>query len=284
MISKKIIVTVLGLAVLTVGVVAGTILTQKNQDIREEAAPATNLSFSPSSVSKNPGQTFTSSVKIVTGTNLVTGVDIELVYNPAVIQLTEIVPTSSLGSFTNSTTGQVVKNEINNTIGKARFIAYTFNRTLGFSGTQNILNIAGNVISTSAAGTYQINYGDLTAIAALNESQNALLNKANLTVNVILPTATPSPSPTPTKSPSSTPTGSPSPTPTKSPSSTPTGSPSPIAYPNWDVDQNGLINIIDIGLIVDDYDNPDPVTPRADVDKNGMINIIDIGIVIDHYN
>jgi hypothetical protein len=52
----------------------------------------------------------------------------------------------------------------------------------------------------------------------------------------------------------------------------------------WDVDRNGTVNIIDIGVIIDNYAKSACVKPQADVDGNGTINIVDIGIVIDHYN
>ncbi len=81
-----------------------------------------------------------------------------------------------------------------------------------------------------------------------------------------MPSASPSPAPTPT--------ASPSPRPTASPVGT---------IPNWDIDQNGSINIIDIGLVVDQYGKTSFTNPRVDVDRNGIINILDIGIIVDYY-
>lgn len=66
----------------------------------------------------------------------------------------------------------------------------------------------------------------------------------------------------------------------------PTASPLPTSIgtiPNWDVDQNGVINVVDIGLVVDQYGKTTFANPRVDVDRNGTVNIIDIGIVVDHY-
>jgi len=54
-------------------------------------------------------------------------------------------------------------------------------------------------------------------------------------------------------------------------------------YENWDVNTDNVINIIDIGLVVDNYESSSPTTTRADVNGDGIINIIDIGIVVDHY-
>jgi hypothetical protein len=61
---------------------------------------------------------------------------------------------------------------------------------------------------------------------------------------------------------------------------TPTGNTSLSAV---DVNNDRAINIIDIGIIVDNYGrNPIPNT-RADVNHDGSVNIIDIGMVVDHY-
>jgi uncharacterized protein (DUF2141 family) len=50
-----------------------------------------------------------------------------------------------------------------------------------------------------------------------------------------------------------------------------------------DVDGNGIVNIVDIGLIIDNYGKTPPPNPKTDIDGNGTVNIVDIGIVIDHY-
>ena len=54
-------------------------------------------------------------------------------------------------------------------------------------------------------------------------------------------------------------------------------------YANWDVNTDNVINILDIGLVVDNYGSSTPSTARADVNGDGTINIIDIGVVVDHY-
>ena len=77
-------------------------------------------------------------------------------------------------------------------------------------------------------------------------------------------------------------TASPSPTPTKSPSPTPTPTSTGTLRPA-DVNSDGLINIIDIGIIIDNYGRTTGFYPRSDVNSDGIINIIDIGIVIDNY-
>ncbi len=66
--------------------------------------------------------------------------------------------------------------------------------------------------------------------------------------------------------------------PTTSPSPTPTSNPVP-----GDVNSDGIVNIVDIGIIIDNYRLDPPQNPEADLNHDGIINIIDIGIVVDNY-
>lgn len=72
-------------------------------------------------------------------------------------------------------------------------------------------------------------------------------------------------------------------TPIPSASPTPSATATAVAISNWDVDQNGQIDVVDIGLVVDQYDKTAFANPRVDIDRNGVINILDIGIIVDHY-
>jgi hypothetical protein len=92
----------------------------------------------------------------------------------------------------------------------------------------------------------------------------------------------------------------PPPTPTvkPTPTATPTATPTPVANclnPNlnsnpWDVDRNGTVNIIDIGIVIDYYGKDPCIYPRADIDgkldATGKltIDIVDIGLMTDHYS
>lgn len=58
----------------------------------------------------------------------------------------------------------------------------------------------------------------------------------------------------------------------------------PNVYNPWDVDQNGSVNVVDIGLIIDHYDKDVCTYPKADVNNDGSITILDIGSVIDNYD
>ncbi len=61
-------------------------------------------------------------------------------------------------------------------------------------------------------------------------------------------------------------------------SSSPTPTPKP-----GDVNADGLVNIVDIGIIIDNYRMDPPQNPAADLNHDGVVNIIDIGIVVDNY-
>lgn len=177
------------------------------------------------------------------------------------------------------------------------------------NGTGVLANI--KFRTKSVSGTTQISFTSNTQIAAVGSSVNVLGTMEALSVNVVGATPTPggptptpgvaTPTPTPTRSPSPTPTRSPSPTPgqvTATPvataSPTPKGqTPGPTVAPTAtstgtlrpaDVNADGLINIIDIGIIIDNYGRTTGLTtPRADVNGDGIVNIIDIGIAIDNY-
>lgn len=115
-----------------------------------------------------------------------------------------------------------------------------------------------------------------------------------------LPTRTPTRTPTaiPTRTPTRTPTGIPTRTPTivptRTPTRTPTGvatatptglatnTPTPAPIPG-DIDGDGHVNIVDVGILVDNYDQDPVPDPRADIDGDGKVTIVDVGILIDNY-
>lgn len=99
-------------------------------------------------------------------------------------------------------------------------------------------------------------------------------------------TPTPSPLPSPTETPGVSPTPTPSPTATPpstgSPTPTPTSTPEPTPNPG-DVDGDGKVDIVDIGIIVDDYGLSPPTDERADLNGDDIVNIVDIGIVVTYF-
>jgi N-acetylglucosamine-6-sulfatase len=85
--------------------------------------------------------------------------------------------------------------------------------------------------------------------------------------------------PGPTSTPTATPTNRPSPTPSNIPTRTPTSTSHP-----GDVSGDGLINVIDIGIVIDSYNRSPIPNIRADINRDGIVNILDIGIIVDNYS
>jgi hypothetical protein len=85
--------------------------------------------------------------------------------------------------------------------------------------------------------------------------------------------------------PTRTPTSTPLQTPIRTNTPVPTLSRTPAATGAriGDVNNDGTVNIIDIGIVIDAYAKPVTSTTRADLNRDGIVNIIDIGIVIDNY-
>ncbi len=66
----------------------------------------------------------------------------------------------------------------------------------------------------------------------------------------------------------------------------PTLNPTPTMSPQGktgDVNGDGKVDIIDIGVIIDNYGKSPIPNPKADINHDGVVNIIDIGICIDNY-
>jgi hypothetical protein len=64
---------------------------------------------------------------------------------------------------------------------------------------------------------------------------------------------------------------------------TPIPSPTPTPIKTGDVNGDGVVNILDIGMIIDNYAKLPITNPAADLNHDGVVNILDIGIVIDNY-
>ncbi len=50
-----------------------------------------------------------------------------------------------------------------------------------------------------------------------------------------------------------------------------------------DVNADGKVDIIDIGVIIDNYAKSPIPNPKADVNQDGSVDIVDIGIILDNY-
>src|SRR3989344_464812 len=216
--NKKAILSILGLLIIIGGTVAGFILVKKNQEIREEAAPATTLRFSPPSISKNPGDSFDISVQINTSgsgsQNSVTVYKTVITFNPAIFEVTS-VQKSPFAASLNETIPGVDKTD--NTEGKITTQAHTLNKDNALKGEGELLRISGKVKDTATAGSYSFEFASDTKIAGLDEGGVNLLTDKSSGGVIVLATVAASPSPSPSPSPSTAPAASPSPSPSACP-------------------------------------------------------------------
>lgn len=52
----------------------------------------------------------------------------------------------------------------------------------------------------------------------------------------------------------------------------------------YDLNSDGLVNIVDIGMIISHYGESNPQDKKLDVNRDGIVNIVDIGLLIDNYD
>lgn len=67
------------------------------------------------------------------------------------------------------------------------------------------------------------------------------------------------------------------------PTATPTPRTSTPPIKNPDINSDGKVNIIDIGIIIDNYGRSPITNLKTDLNSDNAVNIVDIGIAIDHY-
>lgn len=156
--------------------------TNMNFDIREKAAPSTTLLISPNYQDLNPSQDFNLTVGIDSGENVVTGIDVELVFDPKIMQVTEIIPTTAIANLNN-----IIKKEIDNTNGKLRFATFTSNNSNGIKGNFAILNLTSKTLDSAINGNYKVSFTNLTTVAAVGEGVNVVNNLTEGNINIVSP-------------------------------------------------------------------------------------------------
>lgn len=216
--NKKVIFAIIALILLTVAVVAGVLLVRQQQDIREEAAPATTLAVIPSDLTPNVGETFTAALNINTGSNQVVGTELYVNYDPNILEAIEVTQ----GTF--FVNPDAIGPQINNNTGTASYTLLLAPNSTPQVGSGTVANIR---FRAKSAGTSTISFSPNSIVVAIGESgQNVLQSTTpgSVTVSSSQGQQNP-PSPTPTEagsggigggsgSPTSTPTPSPSPSPT----------------------------------------------------------------------
>jgi hypothetical protein len=300
-------------ALLVLALPVGIVLVRQIQRYQAGAALDTaSLYFSPAQQNLPPDSNF--KIMIDTKTNLVGFVRVEFTIDPAKVNLvSEITVTPRLATVVQKSTMA----EVNST-GQGIIVAAlsTTDRGNPLSGIVELANFNLHTVTTAANNATTLSITDSgiqlidmqsTVVPFTSASSSLILNAsvptstgttAPTSTTAITATGTATKTPTPTLTPTGTAaptsTGTLTPTATKTPTptvaaatntpTTATNTAAPTAAPKTgDVNGDNVINITDIGIIVDSYGTQPPTDPRADLNKDGKVNIVDIGIVIDNY-
>ncbi len=214
--NTKIVLAIVAVVVLIGGLAVGIYLSGQEQDISSEAAPATTLKISPSTQTKFPGQTVTFTVVMNTGDNLATGVDVNLRYDPLVVEVETVIKGSGISAF-----DQITRDSTDAIDGTISYSAFTSNALAAVSGTSlEVLRVTGRVVDEARSGNYDIIFSGTTTVSGVEDGEDVLIGSTKGTLSV-LAAAGEGDTPTPTASASATPVATSSATPTASASATP---------------------------------------------------------------
>jgi len=141
-----------------------------------------------------------------------------------------------------------------------------------------------NFRTLNSLGSAALSVDPVSEAAAIGYDTNVLDGYGTTTINVVsAATSTPTPTGTPTRTPTPTPTRTATPTATATATGVATASPTASPNQEGDVDGNGCVNVVDLGILIDNYGQNPPNDSRADLSGDNKVNIIDVGIIIDNY-
>lgn len=285
-------------AFLVIATIFTLTVARNSQELRSKAATYSGiLSFSPSTISVAPGQTFPSSIGInlSTGNQTIVGADVIVNFDQTKLTLTGITkethstfqtyaPVDTNGNFD---TARVISTA--NSTGRVEFGIVSFDwlanggqgaLTTAFNGTFSPVSRLTFQARPGVTGTTTITYvysgqggttdSNIVHNPATGDPEDILLAP---TSTVVVTFAGPSP----------TPAASPSPTLAPSPSPSATPAPSCTAATCFDFNGNGTVDIQDITVVANRY-LAQPGNPAYDIryDLNcpqGRIDILDITLV-----
>lgn len=199
------------LVAIVVAVVVGSFVSTRGQQItKSDAAAQTTLSLSPSSQTLTPGQNFTLTVKMNTGTNHVIGFDVNLNFDANALQVTSLTKGAGIGSL-----DQEIKRTFDNTTGTISYSVFTLNTANAVQGSSlDTLVISGTVKSTASSGSKSITFNSNSLVSDSVDPANVLQSTTGATITVgststntptplaatVTPTRVNSPTPLPTSS------------------------------------------------------------------------------------
>lgn len=193
----KRVVVVISILLLLIAVPVGVFYMRQQQDIRSRAAPATTLSFSPSTASKKQGDTFSLDVVVNTGSNTISAADLAINTDATKVKITGM----TVGSFLTTTLVAETHTDSRAAV------------TLGSppaspkQGTGTLATVTFVVVG--ANGSAQITFNG-SQVAGIGEQGNVLsgTTAATITMSAGSGASTPTPTPIPTQG-----GGTPTPTP-----------------------------------------------------------------------
>jgi len=187
---KKIVFLVVGLLLL-VTIPAIVYFAGLQQDIRSRAAPASTISFNPTTITKPVDEQFTVNIDINTGTNSVTAVKVVVLFDSTKLEATSITN----GAFAPKITASGVVAAGNASITVA---ANSTTSPMQGTGTVAIIRFKGKAATTTPI---KLEFDPTTFASGLTESTNVITTKGTASVIItgttaaantaISPTATP---------------------------------------------------------------------------------------------
>ena len=280
--KKKVLFVLLGSLFSLVAIFVGTyyVARVRQEAARSKAAGDVSLYLDSQSLTTNIDSDFTLKVKINPASEKVTAVELYLSFDKDKIEVEKIESTQAFPTVLKAPL-------IDNNQGQASVVVAILlqegSPAIPVTETSDLVLVKAK--AKSIPGTAFVKVDQNSKAAAIGKESNVIGTYGEASVN-ITPISTATPTSTPTSTPTMTPTSTPTATPTlaPTPTSTPTVTPTPTGGSRaGDVNSDGVVNIIDIGILIDNYGLTPPTDPRADLNKDGIVNIIDIGIIIDNY-
>lgn len=189
---------------------------KKQQDLRSNAAPSSNLSFSPSTNSVKVGDQFDMAITVDPGENIVSYVKFNVLFDPQKLEAVKVVPSSS---FPLTLEGPTV------TSGSATVsLGIGADVTKAIQAPTQVAVITFKALTTTDSTPTEITFDTgntqvLSLSASDQPGENVLSNTTPADITILTGDQTTSPTPTTTATPTPTPTPTTQPTPTQGVSS-----------------------------------------------------------------
>lgn len=221
---KKLFFIIVGILLLT-AIPITVFISGQRQELRKRAAPATNLSFSPSSLTKKIGDIFSLDITIDTASNQVVAAEIHVIYDPNKLEA-ETITNGPL--FPNILAAGTIQS------GEATITVGALSTTSPVTGTGTVAVVRFKALATTAS-PISVRFSPATFVGGLGEgANNVLINSSPATISITssnqqsgYPTSTPMPTLRPSGTISPTPIiPTLTPTPTTTPSTLTITSPS----------------------------------------------------------